>query len=107
MQGIAVRVPTPCGSLTDFVCLVKKTPTIEKVNNALKKASKSFLKGILEFSEKPLVSSDIIGNPHSAIVDSKSTQVVGNLVRVLAWYDNEFAYSYRLVEFVQKYARFK
>lgn len=99
MQGISLRVPTPCGSITDFVFVAKRTPVdAAEVNAALKKAASTNLKGILEFSMEPLVSSDIVGNPHSAIVDGLSTQVNGNLVRVMAWYDNEWGYSCRLVE---------
>lgn len=103
MNGISLRVPTPCGSITDFVCLVKKVPCdTEQVNKKFREAAKTYLKGILEYSEEPLVSADIIDNPHSSIVDGLSTQVIGNLVRVMAWYDNEWAYSLRLVELVEK-----
>ncbi|MFH0819711.1 MAG: type I glyceraldehyde-3-phosphate dehydrogenase [bacterium] len=103
MNGISLRVPTPCGSITDFVCLVKKAPRdAEQVNKKFREAAKTYLKGILEYSEEPLVSADIIDNPHSSIVDGLSTQVIGNLVRVMAWYDNEWAYSLRLVELVEK-----
>lgn len=103
MQGISLRVPTPCGSITDFVFVAKRVPKdAAEVNAALQKAAKTTLKGIMEFSLEPLVSSDIIGNPHSAIVDGLSTQVNGNLVRVMAWYDNEWGYSCRLVELAAK-----
>ena len=103
LQGISLRVPTPCGSITDFVFVAKKAPKdAAEVNAALKKAAETTLKGILEFSMEPLVSSDIIDNPHSAIVDGLSTQVNGNLVRVMAWYDNEWGYSCRLVELAAK-----
>ncbi len=99
LNGISLRVPTPCGSITDFVCLVRKAPKDAKqVNAKLKRAAATFLKGILEYSELPLVSADIIGNAHSAIVDGLSTQVNGSLVRVLAWYDNEWGYANRLIE---------
>jgi glyceraldehyde 3-phosphate dehydrogenase len=103
MQGISLRVPTPCGSITDFVFVAKRAPKdAAEVNAALKKAAETKLKGIMEFSMEPLVSSDIVGNPHSSIVDGLSTQVNGNLVRVLAWYDNEWGYSCRLVELAAK-----
>ncbi len=103
MQGISLRVPTPCGSITDFVFVAKRVPKdAAAVNAALKKAANGKLKGILEYSEEPLVSSDIVGNPHSSIVDGLSTQVNGNLIRVMAWYDNEWGYSCRLVELAAK-----
>lgn len=99
-DGFAIRVPTPVGSLSDFTLLLKQDVTVEEVNEAFEKAAKMPLyKGILEVSRDPLVSTDVIGNPHSAIVDLQMTKVVGgNLVKVLAWYDNEFGYSHRLVE---------
>jgi glyceraldehyde 3-phosphate dehydrogenase len=102
LNGLALRVPVPCGSITDFVCQVEKETSVEEVNAALKKASETYLKGILQFSEEELVSADIIGNSFSSIVDASLTQVQGNLVRVLAWYDNEWAYSLRLVELIKK-----
>ncbi|MDP2790044.1 MAG: type I glyceraldehyde-3-phosphate dehydrogenase [bacterium] len=103
IEGVSVRVPTPCGSLTDFVFVAKRAPKdMAEVNAALKKAASTVLKGIMEYSEEPLVSSDIVDNPHSAIVDGLSTQVNGNLVRVMAWYDNEWGYSCRLVELAAK-----
>lgn len=97
--GVSFRVPVACGSLSDITCLLKKKVTVEQVNNALRRASKQPLyRSILTVSDEPLVSSDIIGNPHSAIVDAAFTRVVdGNLVKVLAWYDNEWGYSQRLV----------
>lgn len=99
-DGLALRVPTICGSLTDFTMLLKKDATVEEINNAFRKAAKSPVwRGILEVTDEPLVSSDIIGNTHSAIVDLSLTQVVaGNLVKILAWYDNELAYSHRLID---------
>lgn len=99
-DGVSIRVPTPCVSLSDFTFLLKKKTTIEEVNAALVKASKSALyKGVLEVTEEELVSSDFIGNPASCIVDLPSTQVVdGDMVKVLAWYDNEWGYSNRLAE---------
>lgn len=99
-DGISIRVPTPCVSLSDFTFLLKRKTTKDEVNAALKKAAKSPLyKGILEVTEEELVSSDFIGNPASAIVDLPFTQVVdGDMVKILAWYDNEWGYSHRLAE---------
>jgi len=100
-DGMALRVPTATGSISDFTFLLKKNVTVEEVNNSLKKASKdnAIYRGILDVSEEPLVSSDIIGRSESAIVDLSLTQVVaGNLVKVFAWYDNEWGYANRLVE---------
>jgi len=99
-NGLAVRVPVPVGSLSDFTFVLKKDVTKEEVNDVLKKAAESeSLKGILETTNDPIVSSDIIGNPASSIVDLSLTQVVGgNLVKVIAWYDNEYGYANRLIE---------
>jgi len=100
--GIAVRVPTPTGSLTDFVCEVEKTTSTEEVHAAFEAAANGELKGILEFSHEPLVSSDIVGNPHSAIVDADNTMVFhGNKIKLLAWYDNEWGYSCRTADLVK------
>ena len=102
IDGISLRVPVINGSITDFVSLLKKEVTINKINNAFKKASKTNMKGILEYSEEPLVSTDIIGNPHSSIIDSLSTQVVqGNLVKTVSWYDNEWGYSNRVLDLIK------
>ena len=99
-DGMAIRVPTPVGSISDFTFLLKKKVTVEEVNKAFKEASTSPLyKGILAMTEEPLVSSDIVGRTESSIVDLSLTQVVdGDLVKVFAWYDNEMGYSHRLVE---------
>ncbi|HBB76146.1 MAG: type I glyceraldehyde-3-phosphate dehydrogenase [Candidatus Levybacteria bacterium RIFOXYA1_FULL_41_10] len=99
-EGLALRVPVPVGSLSDFTFVTKKETSKEEVNNAFKKASEDKnYQGILETTEDPIVSSDIIGNPASAIVDLSLTQVVGgNMVKVIAWYDNEYGYANRLVE---------
>ncbi|EKD85689.1 MAG: hypothetical protein ACD_37C00655G0002 [uncultured bacterium] len=99
-DGLAIRVPVPVGSLSDVTFLLKKEVTVEEVNNAFKAAaSSSLFKNILQVTEDPIVSSDIIGNSHSAIVDLSLTQVVGgNMVKVIAWYDNEYGYANRLVE---------
>jgi glyceraldehyde 3-phosphate dehydrogenase len=100
--GFEVRVPTPVVSLADFVILTKRDVTVDEVNNAFKKASKEpFYQGILDVTEEELVSTDFIGNSHSAIVDLKLTAVIGgNMLKVIAWYDNEWGYSNRLVEVV-------
>lgn len=100
LGGAAYRVPTPCGSLSDFTLLLRKKTTVEEVNKAFTEASKHPLwQHVLEVTSEPIVSSDIIGNPHSSIVDLSLTQVVdGDLVKVVAWYDNEFGYSNRFVE---------
>ncbi|MDR1732507.1 MAG: type I glyceraldehyde-3-phosphate dehydrogenase [Synergistaceae bacterium] len=98
MDMIAVRVPTVDGSLTDANYLLKKTATVEEVNGALKKAAEGPLKGIVEYCADEIVSMDIVGNPHSGIVDSLSTKVVGNLAKVMVWYDNEFGYSNRMLD---------
>ncbi|HEY5267999.1 MAG TPA: type I glyceraldehyde-3-phosphate dehydrogenase [Candidatus Saccharimonadales bacterium] len=100
--GMSVRVPTPVVSLSDFVIITKKPVTVEMVNEVFKKAAKEpFYQGILDVTEEELVSSDFIGNSHSAIVDLKLTAVVGgNMLKVVAWYDNEWGYSNRLVEVV-------
>lgn len=102
IDGIAIRVPTPNVSLVDLVALVKKETTAEEVNAALKEAAEGSLKGIIEYTEEPLVSVDFMSNPHSAIVDALSTKVMEkNLVKVMAWYDNEWGYSCRLVDLVK------
>ncbi|KYH34673.1 glyceraldehyde-3-phosphate dehydrogenase [Clostridium tepidiprofundi DSM 19306] len=98
LNGMAVRVPTPTVSLTDLVCEVSKETTVEEVNAALKKAAEGELKGILGFSEEPLVSMDYRGDERSSIVDGLSTMVSGKLVKVVSWYDNEWGYSNRLAD---------
>jgi glyceraldehyde 3-phosphate dehydrogenase len=99
-NGLAIRVPTAVGSLSDFTFLVKRDTTVEEVNKALEDAANTDgMKGILRVTHDPIVSSDIIGDSHSSIADLSLTQVVGgNMVKVIAWYDNEFGYSNRLVE---------
>lgn len=105
-NGLSIRVPVPVGSLSDFTFLLKKDTTAEAVNKAFSEASKKeSFKNILEVTEDPIVSSDIVGNPHSAIVDLSLTQVVGgNMLKVIAWYDNEFGYANRLIEEVMMVA---
>jgi len=102
-NGLAVRVPVVCGSLADFTFVTTKRTNVEEVNRTIKKAAEGKYKGIVEASEKPLVSSDIIGNSASAIVDLSLTQVIdGDLVKIVAWYDNEWGYCCRLIELVIK-----
>ncbi len=100
LDGMALRVPIPDGSVTDLVCVLEQDVTAEDVNAAMKAAAEGPLAGILEYSEEPLVSIDIVGNPHSCILDAKSTMASGSLVKVLGWYDNEWGYSNRLAELV-------
>ena len=105
LDGMATRVPVIDGSITDLTVKLKKNPSVEEINNAFKQASKTYLKGILQYSEEPLVSSDIIGNTHSCIFDSLLTQTLGDgAVKVLGWYDNEMGYSTRLAELTVKLA---
>lgn len=104
LDGFALRVPTPDGSLTDFVCVLEKETTKEEINAAMKKASENEMKGILEYTEDPIVSMDIVGNPSSCIFDSLSTMAKGNLVKVVGWYDNEWGYSCRVVDLIKKIA---
>ncbi len=106
LHGHAVRAPVPTGSITDIVVITKKAPQdVQAINAVLKKAATTKLKGVMEYSEEDLVSSDIINNPNSAIVDSKLTLVMGNLVKVYSWYDNEWGYSNRMVDFVEYMAQ--
>lgn len=99
LNGMALRVPTPTGSATDFVVVLKKSVTVEEVNGALKAAAEGELKGILEYTEEPIVSVDIIHNPASSIIDGLSTMVIdGNMVKLLSWYDNEWGYSTRCID---------
>ena len=105
MNGFALRVPTPCGSITDLSFTTKQEVTAEELNKALKDAAEGKMKGIMEYCTEPIVSTDIIGNPHSAVIDSLSTMVVGgkgNFAKILSWYDNEWGYSNRVVELAQK-----
>jgi glyceraldehyde 3-phosphate dehydrogenase len=102
LDGFALRVPTPDGSITDLVATLKKEVTAEEVNAAFKEAANGPMKGILEYTEDPIVSADIIGNPHSNIFDSLSTMANGNLVKVVGWYDNEYGYSCRVVDLITK-----
>lgn len=101
LDGLAFRVPVPCGSITDFTCIVKRETSKEEVNSAVKRASESYLKGILQYSEEPLVSSDIIGSRYSSIFDSELTKVNGKLVKVCTWYDNEWGFSARMIDILK------
>jgi len=103
IDGLAVRVPTPDGSLTDFTCQLKQNVTKEDINIALQEASQNQLKGILQYSEEPLVSVDIIGNPHSSIIDGLMTAVIGgsgDMAKIFSWYDNEWGYCCRIVDLI-------
>ena len=100
VDGLAVRVPVAVGSLVDLVAELKKKFDVKTINDVFKKSAQGKLKGIIEYSEEELVSSDVIGNSHSCVFDALSTQVTGNLVKVLGWYDNEFGYSSRVVDVV-------
>jgi len=105
LDGMAMRVPVPDGSTVDLVVELEREVTVEEINDAIRRAAEGPMKGILEYSEDPIVSSDIIGNPHSSIFDAAGTQVLGgNLVKVLAWYDNEWGYSNRVVDLVERLA---
>jgi len=101
LSGMALRVPVACGSITDLTVKVKKKTSVEEVNKEFEKASKNKMKGILEYNAEPLVSSDIIGNPHSSILIPEETKVNENLVKVMAWYDNEWGYSNRVVDAIE------
>src|SRR6056297_1256721 len=98
MDGMAVRVPTPTGSMVDFTAVLKKEVTKEEVNKAMKAAAEGPMKGILQYTEDPIVSCDVIHNTHSSIFDSDLTMVNGNMVKVVSWYDNEWGYSARVVD---------
>lgn len=98
LGGCGIRVPVPDGSLTDITCQLKKLPTAAEINAAFKAAAAGSLKGILEYTEDPIVSIDIVGNPNSCIYDAEFTSVVGNMVKVLGWYDNEYGYSSKLID---------
>jgi len=102
MNGMAIRVPTPTGSLVDLVAYLERPVTVEEVNAAMKTAAEGPMKGVLEYCEDPIVSVDIIHNTHSSIFDSLSTMVKGNMVKVLSWYDNEWGYSARVVDLIEK-----
>ncbi|MCB5287249.1 MAG: type I glyceraldehyde-3-phosphate dehydrogenase [Candidatus Cloacimonetes bacterium] len=101
LDGLAVRVPTPDGSLVDLVVTLNREANKEEINEAMKEAANSHLKGFLMYSDEPIVSIDIVGNPHSSIFDSGSTYVKGNMAKVLSWYDNEWGYSCRVTDLLK------
>ena len=105
IDGIAMRVPVPDGSIVELVCRLRKTPGRDELNAAVRDAARGKLGAIVEYSEAPLVSSDIVGNPHSAIFDSLSTRAGGGFARVLAWYDNEWGYSQRVADAIELLGR--
>ncbi len=102
LDGVAMRVPTPDGSLTDLAVILKKEASIAEINAAMKKAAETTMKGILEYTEDEIVSTDIIGNPHSCIFDAKLTSVNGTFVKVVGWYDNEYGYSCRVADLIAR-----
>ena len=102
LGGAGIRVPVLNGSLTDLTCILKTKPTVEEINLAFEKAAKGEMNAILEYTEDPIVSADILHNSHSCIFDSKLTSIVGDMVKVVGWYDNEAGYSARLVDLVLK-----
>ena len=101
IDGLAVRVPTPNASLVDVVIYVERDTSIDEINSLMKDAAHGYLKNILEYSEEPLVSTDIIHNPHSSIFDAQSTMVNGRMIKLLSWYDNEWGYSQRVIDLVK------
>lgn len=102
LDGFSLRVPTPDGSITDLVATLKKEATAEEINAAFKKAAEGELKGIVEYTEDPIVSADIVGSTYSTIFDAQSTMANGKLVKVVGWYDNEYGYSCRVVDLIKK-----
>jgi glyceraldehyde 3-phosphate dehydrogenase len=101
LDGFALRVPVPTGSITDLTVQATKSATADEILEAYRNAAGGYLKGILEYSDEELVSSDIVGNPHSAIFDAGLLRVLGDQVKLSAWYDNEWGYSNRLVDFTE------
>ena len=100
--GCGIRVPVPDGSFTDLTMVVKNPPTFEQINAAMKTASETYLKGILAYTEDPIVSVDVIGNPNSCLFDAELTSVINNMVKIVGWYDNEAGYSNRLMDLVKR-----
>ena len=100
--GCGIRVPVPNGSLTDITLNVKKEVSIEEINNAFKKASENSMVGIIQYTEDPIVSIDIVGNKHSCIFDSEMTSVIGRMVKIIGWYDNEIGYSSRIIDLIER-----
>ena len=106
LDGMAMRVPVPDGSVTDLTAILKKQVTKEEINAAMQKAAEGNMRGFLQFCTDPVVSTDIVGNTHSCILDSLLTMASGNMVKVVGWYDNELGYSTRVVDLLEIYARF-
>ena len=104
LDGLAMRVPVPAGSLTDLTVKLKREASVAEINAAFKHAAENGMKGILEFTEDPIVSADIVGNPHSCILDSALTMVMGQTAKVVGWYDNETGYSSRIADLIEKMA---
>ena len=104
LEGIGVRVPVLNGSMTDIICNVSKTPSIEQLQKAFKELSEGSMNSILEYTEDPIVSTDIIGNTNSCIIDAQLINVSKNTVRVIGWYDNEAGYSNRIIDLVKRIA---
>ena len=102
LGGAGIRVPVLNGSLTDFTCILRKPATVEEINEAFKHAAEGPMKNVLEYTEDPIVSTDILGNTHSCIFDAQLTSIVGGLVKVVGWYDNEMGYSSRLADLVER-----
>ena len=102
LHGLAMRVPTPDGSVVDLTCELEKVPTVEEINDAMKAAAEGPMKGILEYCTDPVVSIDIVGNTHSSIFDAGLTMVKGNIVKIVSWYDNEAGYSNRMADLIAK-----
>ncbi|WP_231490222.1 type I glyceraldehyde-3-phosphate dehydrogenase [Pedobacter sp. Leaf170] len=102
LGGAGIRVPVLNGSLTDFTCILKQKTTVKEINAAFKKAADNELANLLEYTEDPIVSIDVIDNPHSCVFDAQLTSIVGDLVKVVGWYDNEFGYSNRIVDLIKK-----
>lgn len=106
LGGCGMRVPVPDGSITDITCLLSKPVTAEEINDVFKKAAETNLKGVLQYIEEPIVSVDIVGNPYSCIYDAEFTSIVGNMVKVMGWYDNEYGYCNRLLDLIIKVSKF-
>jgi glyceraldehyde 3-phosphate dehydrogenase len=105
LGGAGIRVPVLNGSLTDFTCTLSKKTTVAEINNKFKEAAQNELKQVLYYTEDPIVSIDIINNPYSCVFDAQLTSIVGGLVKVVGWYDNEFGYSNRLVDILEKLSK--
>lgn len=105
LDGMAMRVPIPNGSITDLTVTLNEMPTVQGVNELMKDAAGGPMKGILNYTEKTLVSSDIVGDPHSCIIDGNRTRMIDRTVKLVGWYDNEVAYSQRLLELIHRFAK--